>query len=423
MAEEEEGVTISEYLTKVMKNSFGDVMGRSILKKQLDDLDINLKDASPRDIQKLSNQIYKVTQDLGDENAKATRKKIQKAKDLLEGDVPWKTKVAKGDACAEMSKLEAAKQFYEEALEECDIDEERGEIYRKLGRLFQRLEEYDKSEDYYDEAINTTGGPGEIARCLEGKSGALWRQGKHKEALRTAKEGVEELKGMPVVSKNDAKKKKMYEAMLCRSMGNIYLDLYEKDKAIEYSKKAIKLYKKLNKNANAGAVYNNLARVFEDFEEYEKAMNNYEKAIHLCRESGSRFMSGWAMFNYASALCEVGEPDKALKYCDRSRRIMEDFKHKLGRARVDCMEAKAYKVKGLYDRAEENFEKSLKLLEGAQATDYVEITLLEYARMLEEKGDKQRAVQKLEDAVKIHGDKEETITSKRVVDFLENLSP
>ncbi|MFO7992032.1 MAG: tetratricopeptide repeat protein [Thermoplasmata archaeon] len=418
---EEEGVTISEYLSTVMKSSFGDVLGRSILKKQLNDLDIDLKDASPRDIHKLSNRIYEVTQDMGDENAKATKEKIEKAKRLLEGDVPWKTKVAKGDACTEMSRLQKAKRLYEEALEECGVEEEKGEIYRKIGRLFQRLEDYDKSEDYYDKAIKTSSDPVEITICMEGKSGALWRQGKHKEALQTAKMGMEELKGMTVLSRNDAEKKKMYEAMLCRSMGNIYLDLYEKDKAIEYSKKAIELYKELNKKANAGAVYNNLARVFEDFEEFDTAIKNYDKAVRLCKESGSRFMGGWAMFNYASALCEVGQPDKALEYCDKSRRIMEDFNHRLGRARVDCMEAKAYKVKGLYDKSEEKFQKSLELLKGAQATDYVEITLLEYARMLEDKGETDRAVEKLERAQKIHGDKEQTITSKRVEDFLKEL--
>ncbi len=414
---------ISEYLSKVMKKAFGEVLGRSILKKQIEDLNIQEDEVSERELRKLSDNIYRATQDMGEEKAEEVRDKILEATKLVgTQEESWKAEIAKGDAKREMSEWGSAKDHYMTALEEFEgEEEEKADIYRKLGSVLQRTEEYELGEEYFDKAADIAGDAGKVANCLEGKSGTLWRQGKHREALETAKKGMEELDEMPTVSRNQERKKKEYQAMICRSIGNIYLDLNEKDKSIEYCKKAIDLYEDLDKKGNAGVVHNNLARVYEDFEEYDKAIENYDKAVSLCKESGNRFMSGWSMFNYASVLCEEGKPGDALEYCQKAEKIMDEFNHKLGQSRVKCMKGKAYKEKGLYDKAEEFFDESLDLLEGTQTTDYIEITKLEYARMLEERGEVDRAMDELERAKDIHGDKEETITSERVKDFLDRL--
>ncbi len=419
-----EELSVSDYLTKIMESSYGERLGRSIIKRQCDVHNINFNNIDNRQLNKLSKGVYEAIKMFGDEKAKTVRKKIEEAKKLLpdKGKEEWRRRSDLADAIAEMGRLKDALELYGSALECFDGDrDEKAEIFGKLGYLYQRTEDYGRCEEYYKKALKETTDPGAKARFIDGISSALWRQGEHKKALETAEQAFEYIEDMSEHAIGLQREKRTRKAAIYRGIGNIQLDLSNKAKAIEYCKKAIKIYEDLGMKGPAGSVYNNMARVYEDYEDFHTAINYYEKGVELCKESGHMFMQGWSSFNLASALCEVGKADEALERCHDAQKIMEAFDHHLGRSRVKCMEGKAFKVKGYFERAEECFKESLELIKDSKAPDYEEITLLEYARMLHDHGRNGEAMEMLQRALDIHADKEDTITSSRVKKYLEEL--
>ncbi len=414
----------SEYLTSIMEMSYGEKLGRSILQRQCEHLNIDLNEMDHSGFKKLSQGVYDAIKLFGKEKADTVRNKIENAVKLLprEDIEQWERDVNTADASTEMGRLKAALKLYESALESIpEDDKNRAEIFGKMGYLYQRLERYDKCEIYYDRAIKNTSDPGSKAQFIDGKSSALWRQGDHQKALSTAKEALPIIETMPTHALALDREKRLRKAAIYRGIGNIYLDLSNKAKAIEYCKKAIDIYEDIGLKGPAGSVYNNMARVYEDYEEFSASVTYYEKAVELCKDSGNMFMQGWSIFNLASALCELGRAEEALDRCHDAKMIMEDFDHTLGKSRVECMQGKANKMKGDHDKAEEHFKKSLELLKDSNAPDYEEITILEYARMLADWGRIDKAKEMLITAQEIHGDKPETITSKRVNEFLQEI--
>ncbi len=419
-----EELNVSDYLTKVMESSYGERLGRSIIKRQCDVNDIDFDRLDRRQLRILSKGVYDAIKLFGDEKAETVRQKIEDAEKLLPdaSKEEWRRKSDLADAISEMGRLNDAMELYGSAIEDFDgTRDEKAEIYGKMGYIYQRTEDYEKCEELYNKALKETTDRGAKARFIDGISSALWRQGEHEKALETAQEAFEHIDKMPEHALALQREKQIRKAAIYRGIGNIQLDLSNKQKAIEYCKKAIDIYEKLGMKGPAGSVYNNMARVYEDYENFSTAINYYEKGVDLCKESGHMFMQGWSSFNLASALCEVGRADEALERCHDAQKIMEAFDHSLGRSRVKCMEGKAYKVKGYYDRADECFQESLQFIKDSKAPDYEEITLLEYARMLHEYNRTGKAVDMLQRAIEIHGDKQETITSSRVKKYLEEL--
>ena len=420
-----EQLSVSDYLNRVMESSYGERLGRSILKRQCEVHNINFNNFGKMELRKLSQGVYDAIKLFGEEKARTVKHKIEDASKLIEdpSKKEWQKISDLADAIGEMGRLKEALELYGSALEVFEGGgDEKAEIYGKLGYIYQRIEEYDRCEEYYEMALKETTDHGAKARFIDGISSALWRQGEHKKALEIAMEAFEHIERMPEHALAFKREKRIREAAIYRGIGNIQLDLSNKMKAIEYCKKAIAIYEELGMKGPAGSVYNNMARVYEDYNEFSTAITYYEKAVDLCKESGHMFMQGWSSFNMASALCEVGRADEALERCHDAQKIMDAFDHHLGKSRIKCMEGKALKVKGYFDRADECFKESIKLIEGTKAPDYEEITLLEYARMLHDHGRDGEAVDLLKRSMKIHGDKDETITSSRVKEYLKELS-
>ncbi len=423
-------ITLSKYIEKIMSDAYGELLGPSILKEQCKNLNIDFEEIKVRDLKRIADRIFEVTKSFGEEKAREVKLRIINAKKIVEksyGKQEWRNDERDGDTQVDLKEYSIAIGYYKKTIGELDLEKNLSDyarICKKIGSAFNRLEDYKQSILYYDNAIEAykkledySG----LASSLNGKASSVWRLGEHEEALKIAENALKATERMPFGSRNEKKAKSIMMAGIYTTIGNIYLDLADKEKAVDYCNKAIDIYEELEMLGRAGGVYNNLARVYEDFGDFEQASKYYKKGVDLCKESGNIFMEGWTRFNLASVYAELGKPELAIEECDKSMRIMSSFNNRLGKSRVECMRGKAYKVMKEFEKATEHFERSLKLLRGIQAVDYIEITLYEFARMYADKGEREKAIEKLKEAVETHKDRPETITSKKIKGLLEKL--
>jgi len=146
-------------------------------------------------------------------------------------------------------------------------------------------------------------------------------------------------------------------------LGNVYNTWGQYEKAIEYYGKSISEMEKLNDYFELARAYNNIGDTYLHLKEWDRAIESLDKCRHASEKIGNRNMVAWAMFNSAEALANIGELDKAENYCITALNICESQDDKIGMNGVFRCFGIIYRFKKLWNKAIDNINKSIVILE------------------------------------------------------------
>ncbi|MBN2879884.1 MAG: tetratricopeptide repeat protein [Clostridia bacterium] len=114
---------------------------------------------------------------------------------------------------------------------------------------------------------------------------------------------------------------------LYSTMANIYRDISEYQKAIDYNNRSLEINIKLygEEHENVGAVYNNIAGVYKDMGDYPKALDYYKLALSIKEKVlGKDHPDTASTYNNIALLyADMGEYQKALDYYKLALSIVE----------------------------------------------------------------------------------------------------
>lgn len=164
-------------------------------------------------------------------------------------------------------------------------------------------------------------------------------------------------------------------AVLIEWLALIYSGRGESKKALEYDKKALKIYEKVQGKdfAGAGRVYSNIACTYDKLGNYQEALKWYDKSLLL--KDGEQTLSAASLYaNIASVYSNLNEYDRALEWYRKAEKIYQEI---VGEEHVDIVRvyngiACVYLGQSEYDKALEYYEKALDICERELGQDHLE---------------------------------------------------
>lgn len=149
-------------------------------------------------------------------------------------------------------------------------------------------------------------------------------------------------------------------AMSYSSVGIIYTQIGEYDKALRYLEKAKELFSGTGNIRKLSRVLNNMADIYSDhFMEYKKAKILYQKVLKIKTELSDKEGIALVKNNFGVLYGHMGNLSLALRYFDESRSIYEETGDKTGISMVYQSRGNALQNAGLYRQALKEFQKSL----------------------------------------------------------------
>jgi tetratricopeptide (TPR) repeat protein len=114
-------------------------------------------------------------------------------------------------------------------------------------------------------------------------------------------------------------------ASACLGLGNVFFSLKNYNKAIEYSRKSMEHFQKMN-SPYASWAMNNMANAYEQLGDLETAIPLYEQSLALKLENKDYYGAVFSIDNLGNIFLKDGDLKKALTYFERSLSICRQKK-------------------------------------------------------------------------------------------------
>jgi adenylate cyclase len=113
--------------------------------------------------------------------------------------------------------------------------------------------------------------------------------------------------------------------MACNRKGNVYLDLGDHARALEYYRKALGIYGQGGNRSGIALILGNIGVVYEGQNDYPKALEYYQSALTADEQLGNVESVARHLGNMAHVYIELSEYPRALQYLQRALTINERY--------------------------------------------------------------------------------------------------
>jgi CHAT domain-containing protein len=174
-------------------------------------------------------------------------------------------------------------------------------------------------------SINSTAGPADEKRALASRSLA------HATQLRESSDASEDI-GLVIreletsLSLWKDLKEDYWVGYTANSLGSIYKDLNEKQKALEYLNLALKLFRQVDDTHGQALATNNLGIVYSRFEEFETALNLFKTSLALREKVGDEVGRARVMSGIATVYTSTGSWRDAISTYEKALGILKVVK-------------------------------------------------------------------------------------------------
>ncbi|MBD2202383.1 CHAT domain-containing tetratricopeptide repeat protein [Calothrix sp. FACHB-168] len=216
---------------------------------------------------------------------------------------------------------------------------------------------------------------------------ALYKQGTA-ESLRQAREKWQEA----LILWRKAGDKE-WQAITLLSIGRVYSDLGEKQKALEYYNNALSLWRAVGDRSGEATTLNNIGLVYDDLGEKPKALEYYNKALPLRRAVGDRFGEATTLNNIGAVYNDLGEKQKALEYYNNALPLRRAVGDRSGEATTLNNIGLVYDDLGEKPKALEYYNKALPLRRAVGDRSGEATTLVSFGNVYSDLGEKQKALE------------------------------
>lgn len=116
-----------------------------------------------------------------------------------------------------------------------------------------------------------------------------------------------------------------YCAILWCELANCYLHTEESEKALEFFRKAERVFLESGATPNYQVCLANIGNFYHYRREFLKAISYYQRALGLARELGDQFSIGKWLHNLAQAYTNLGNPALAEEFENGAKRVKESL--------------------------------------------------------------------------------------------------
>lgn len=186
---------------------------------------------------------------------------------------------------------------------------------------------------------------------------------------------------------------KTEESKALKTLGLVYVYRGDKESALEYWLKELKLNEEMNDQKAVSTSLVNIGILYKNWAKYEKAINYYQRALKIQEKSNDQDGKGLSYANIGNLYWYIGNTDKAIDYYKQAIDIFEILDNKTQQARI-------YNNLGLirvddrkFDEAIEHFNKGLQLYEELDNKQGIAMTLTNIGSFYLEKKNYQKALE------------------------------
>jgi tetratricopeptide (TPR) repeat protein len=189
------------------------------------------------------------------------------------------------------------------------------------------------------------------------------------------------------------------EASTLHNIGAVWSALWEKQKALEYYERALLLRRQIEDRRGEAATLNGIGLVWDSLKEQKKALEYYERALPLRRQVGDRRGEATTLHNIGAVWSGLGEKQKALEYYEQALPLRRQVGDRRGEATTLHNIGAVWSRLGEKQKALEYYEQALPLRRQVGDRGGEAITLHNIGAVWSGLGEKQKALEYYEQSL------------------------
>lgn len=207
-------------------------------------------------------------------------------------------------------------------------------------------------------------------------------------------------------------------AQAYNDLGIIFYDKENYDTAIYLYEKAIEIRKKLNDDLGIAKLHNKIGIVYQKQGVFDKALEEQFEALRLFEKEKNDFGVSYSLNNIGILNQNLGAFDKAIEYHKRSLAIKEKIKDKIGAAGSLVNIANIYFLQKKYQQAEKTFLDAIVVCRELSNDEYLSNALNNIGKLYVSTKNYDKAIASINESLQIRTKLED---SKGIVSCYNNL--
>ncbi|MBU4486526.1 MAG: GGDEF domain-containing protein, partial [Candidatus Delongbacteria bacterium] len=143
------------------------------------------------------------------------------------------------------------------------------------------------------------------------------------------------------------------------TVGNVYFQLKNYNKALEYYQESLDIRLELKDNIAVAKSYNNIGNMYSILKDYQKALDYYNDSVRLYNKGGEQKSRSTVFSNIGIVYREKGEPELALENFIKSLKLAKEQNLLYNHANTSNEAARTYLVMKMYEETEEYLNMAL----------------------------------------------------------------
>ncbi|MGO8821154.1 MAG: CHAT domain-containing protein [Desulfomonilaceae bacterium] len=193
----------------------------------------------------------------------------------------------------------------------------KGPTLNNIGAVYNNLGQYAKALEYIEQAVainKKTGNVSGEGANLNNIGLIYYHLGQYTKALDYYEQALSVRKKIGDVGG---------EGTTLNNIGIVYQDLGQYTKALDYYEQSLAISKKIGNVSGEGANLNNIGAVYKDLGQYSKALDYYEQSLAISKNIGQLSGESANLVNVGHTYAQMGKYDEAIKAANESLQIQE----------------------------------------------------------------------------------------------------
>jgi class 3 adenylate cyclase/tetratricopeptide (TPR) repeat protein len=225
-------------------------------------------------------------------------------------------------------------------------------LCHRMGVAHERKAEYRQALELYKRGVTSARGqdPHLEATLYLAMAGVLYREGRHAEAFGRCTRGVE-------LARSAGSQDELAHGYYL--LGSIYRDTGQPEKAIDYRRRSLTIYKQTGNLLGQAKALNNLGIDYDHLGDWQTCTACYRESLSLCEQAGDVTEAAIVANNLGEILADQGDLDGALELFSKCLSSWETMGYRAGVALVHTNLGRVATRQGRCTEAIELLQKSV----------------------------------------------------------------
>lgn len=163
------------------------------------------------------------------------------------------------------------------------------------------------------------------------------------------------------------------------NIGVVYDNLQNYNQALDYYQQALVIFQDIENHEKVGKILNNIGIVYDNFQNYQQGLKYYQQALVIFEKIDNQEGAAEILNNIGIIYTKLAQYDKALEYYQQALKIRRQIGDKIAEGSTLRYIAEVYKRIKQYSNAEKNLFSAIEILESLRQnlTDEQKIFLLD----------------------------------------------